>query len=118
MSVELLETIKQQIAGLSPQQRSELILYLQEQEKQDVSSSAASPDSDAAEIMRQRRAQWLKTHRDEFGGQYVALDGDRLVGTGRNFHEALQAARALGVAQSFVTYLPKTDEIGYMGDWL
>jgi uncharacterized protein DUF5678 len=64
---------------------------------------------------RERRLEWLKSHRDEFGGQYVALDRDRLIAVGPTYRSARQKASAAGKPEAFVTYLPKSDEIAQMG---
>ena len=66
----------------------------------------------------QQHMEWLKANGEAFGGQYVALDGNQLVCTGRTFGEASEAARAAGRPDAFVTYLPKPDEIIETGGWL
>jgi hypothetical protein len=67
--------------------------------------------------IRKLRMDWLKAHRDEYGGQYVALDGNQLIAVGPNYHVAREKALAAGVASAFVTYLSKPDEIADMGGW-
>ncbi len=67
--------------------------------------------------MRQRRMEWLKSHREEYGGQYVALDGDQLLAVGPNYRIAREKALAAGKPNAFVTYLSKPDEIAEMGGW-
>ncbi len=66
---------------------------------------------------RERRLKWLKSHREEYGGQYVALDGDRLIAVGPNFRVAREKALAAGKTHAFVTYLSKPDEMAEMGGW-
>jgi hypothetical protein len=121
MSVQSLESIKQQIASLSRQEQAELSEFLAEQMRQDRAASSATslpPEAgDAAEAGRRQRMEWMKANQAEYGGQYVALDGSKLVAVGQTFPEAARAAHAAGVAQPFVTYLPKPDEVGYMGGW-
>ena len=68
--------------------------------------------------IRLRRLEWLKAHREEYGGQYVALDGERLVAVGPNYRIAREKARAAGKTDAFVTYLPKPDEVAEMGGWM
>jgi hypothetical protein len=64
------------------------------------------------------RLEWLKSHREEYGGQYVALDGDRLLAVGPNYPVTREKALAAGKPHAFVTYLPKPDDIGEMGGWV
>jgi hypothetical protein len=61
--------------------------------------------------------EWLKTHREEYGGQYVALDGAQLLAIGPNYRTAREKALAAGKPSAFVTYLSKPDEIAEMGGW-
>jgi len=44
-------------------------------------------DNDHAELYKQR-LEWMKSHREEYGGQYVALDRDQLVAVGPNYRIA------------------------------
>lgn len=128
MSVQMLETIKQQIASLSEQEQAVLADYLQQQAEQKTprngrsheaptSTTPTSPEVDA-EIRRQQQMEWMKANAEEHGGQYIALVGNRLIATGRTFRETNEAARAAGVPDAFVTYLPKPDEVIEMGGWL
>ncbi|GEM_PF-2143626 len=59
---------------------------------------------------------WLKANRDAYAGQYVALDGSRLVGTGNNVREAEAVARQRGVEKPFIVYLFPLDSIPF-GGW-
>src|SRR5215471_6262730 len=117
MSVELLESIKRQAEGLTREEKSRLGEYLLERAGQDISRQEAPIDEDAAKLKRKQHMEWLKANEEQFGGQYVALDGDRLVCTGRTFREAREKARAAGTPNAFVTYLPKRDEMLEAGGW-
>lgn len=101
MSARLLDTLKQQAAALTPQEKSQLANYLLEQASQSGPQSSSS-DEETDELKRQQRTEWLKAHRAEYGGQYVAWDGDRLLGTGRNYPEALAAAQRAGVSNVYM----------------
>ena len=79
---------------------------------------AAVPSDATRESRRQAQMEWLKANAEIYGGQYVALVGQQLIGTGRTFREAHEAARAAGGQDAFVTYLPKPDEVLEMGGWL
>jgi hypothetical protein len=69
------------------------------------------------EEMRHRRMGWLKANRERYGGQYVALDGDRLVGTGKIYREAAEAAKRAGVENAFVDYVRPINYIPETGGW-
>jgi hypothetical protein len=74
--------------------------------------------NNADDQIRLWRLEWLKAHREEYGGQYVALDGERFLAFGPNYRIAREKARAVGKADAFVTYLPKPDEVAEMGGWM
>lgn len=115
-----LETIKQQIVTLSPREKSELARFLdQQQEKDKVNSAAATialDEMEAADRKRQQHMAWMKAHREEYAGQYVALDGDRLVGQGRTLAEAHQQAQQNGVREPFLVRLTSESEV-LVGGW-
>ncbi len=67
--------------------------------------------------IRQLRMEWLKSHREELGGQYVALDGDQLLAVGSNYRIAREKALAAGKPNAFVAYLSRDDEVAEMGGW-
>lgn len=75
--------------------------------------------STAGEMAAQQRAQhlaWLKAHREEYAGQYVALDGDRLVGNAATIREAREQARQHGVEHPFLTHISSANEAPF-GGW-
>jgi hypothetical protein len=79
---------------------------------------AKPTDSETGDDEIRQRMDWLKSHREEYGGQYVALDRDQLVALGPNYRVAREKAAAAGNPNAFVDYLPKPDEIGQMGGWV
>jgi hypothetical protein len=48
---------------------------------------------------------WLQIHRDEYAGQWVALDGDRLLAHGKTFKGVVEAARAVGASNPLTVYI-------------
>lgn len=64
--------------------------------------------------------EWLRQNRDEYRGQWVVLDQDRLIGHTANADEVaaiIQRARDEGVRSPFVKLIPMDDEPIWMG-WL
>lgn len=58
---------------------------------------------------------WIAEHRAEFAGQYVALDGDRLVAHGTDPQEIIAAVRASGLSGLFFTLIPPADAPPFAG---
>lgn len=69
-------------------------------------------DDDAT---RARRLEWLKAHREEYAGQYVALAGDVLVGHGRTIREAYDQAKDKGVENPFLVRLASESDVLFAG---
>jgi hypothetical protein len=105
MSVEVLNSLKQQIIGLSEAEKHSLAEWLQKNSHQ------------TSDNLRQRRRDWVSANRGKYGGLYVALDGDRLIGAGKNFPEALEAAKKAGKPDAFVDFVPPEDYVGEIGGW-
>lgn len=116
MPVELLEAIKQQVANLTPQEKAQLERYLQEQAKLAQPTPLSTEEEETAARKRQQHMNWMKAHREEYAGQYVALDGDRLVGQGRTLAEAHTQARQNGVNDPFLVRLTSESEV-LCGGW-
>ena len=116
MSVEVLDTLKQQAKVLSAQEKFVLANYLIEQAAQDRKTESAN-GTITDEDVRRRRMEWLKANREKHGGQYVVLDGNKLIGVAKNYPEGKQIAVKAGVPDAFVDYLSKPDEEGFMGGW-
>lgn len=114
------EEIIEKARSLSPTERRRLIevldLELEQVRAQDLAQP--TPSENGEDEMRKRRVEWVKSHREEYGGPYVALDGDQLIAVGRSYPVAREKAVAAGKPNAFVTYLPKPDEIGEMGGWV
>jgi hypothetical protein len=58
---------------------------------------------------------WVNDHASEFAGQYVALEGDRLIAHGANADPVIETVRAAGVKAPFFTYIPSSDALPVIG---
>ena len=58
-----------------------------------------------------RELQWLATHARGYAGQWVALDGDRLIAHGPHHDEVWAAAEASGVYLPLVTFVEDPDKM-------
>ena len=112
-----LEQIIDEARALSPAEKRELRRALDcelEQELEPERTQSAQRDGGDEQI-RQRRMEWLKLHREEFAGQYVALDGEVLVGHGATIREAHQQAKERGVENPFLVRLTSENEVLFAG---
>lgn len=70
----------------------------------------------AAISSRSLEQAWLKEHRAEYPGAWVALEGASLVAKGSSAREVLEAARAKGYEQPLVVHIPGGPELPF-GGW-
>jgi len=104
MSKELLKSINQQIAALPLSEKEQLAAFLNEQ-LQKIEKPVVTDAAGAEDEIRRRRLAWIKAHREEYAGQYVALHGDVLVGAGRTIREAHGQAKEKGFKNPFLVRL-------------
>jgi Family of unknown function (DUF5678) len=68
-------------------------------------------------IDRSREMAWVAEHQEEYAGQWVFLDGDRLLAHGDDPLLFKEIARAEGIETPFIVHVP--DDTGpSMGGWL
>lgn len=79
--------------------------------------SVNGESDEAKEVRRQKSAAWIKANRVQYGGFYVALNGDHLIGTGKRYGDALKVARQAGIKNAFVEYVLPLDSTGEIGVW-
>lgn len=74
-------------------------------------------DEEGRAIKRQQREEWLKANYANYAGKYIALDGNRLLGVGKNYVEARKAALQAGVKDAYIDFVHSPDTKGFMGGW-
>ncbi len=85
----------------------------------ELALKAETSEESAAEkeVKRQKSIAWIKSHVEEYGGKYVALDGDKLIAVGDKHGDALKAAIKAGYKKAFVGFIHPPNYVGYMGGW-
>ena len=66
--------------------------------------------------LRSLERAWLKQHQAEYAGEWVALEGARLVARGSSPQQVLDAASADGYAQPLVVHIPSESQLPF-GGW-
>jgi uncharacterized protein DUF5678 len=108
-----LEQIIGEVRALSPGEKSKLRQVLDSELEQQPPAQSSKPSYRTFE----RENAWLDAHRDEYLGQWVAVEGDSLVAHGTNPREVYLAARDSGIE---VPYLVRVEnrEGPFTGGWL
>ncbi|HMS38814.1 MAG TPA: DUF5678 domain-containing protein [Pyrinomonadaceae bacterium] len=94
------------LRSLLPKEEKELALKADEHNEE---------SAEEREIKRQKSITWIKTHREEYGGKYVALDGDKLIAVAEKYGDALKLARQKGYKNTFIGDVLPLDYEGFMG---
>jgi hypothetical protein len=93
-------------------------LPVEEQRRLRAALNALDSNGDTLPAYRtneQERA-WINAHRDEYLGQWVALDGDHLIANGADARTVYDAARAQGVEIPYIDRVEPQVE-AFMGGW-
>lgn len=98
----VLDEIIEKTVRISDDDRDKLIQILQEQKRK-------IKPNDIKGFVHPNTI-WVKEHHAEYQGKYVAVEDGKLVGTGKNFPEALAEAKKNGSEKPMITYLPRDDE--------
>ena len=61
---------------------------------------------------------WLHENREKYSGQWVALDGDRLIASGSTAKEVYFKAKAEGIEIPFVELVTDRGPMPFTGGWL
>jgi len=79
--------------------------------KGSLDNSVYDPNPDAQPRRPDPRPamEWLRLHSKEYGGQWVALDGDRLIAHGPVAQEVYAAAKADGAYLPLIDYIEPAD---------
>src|SRR5262245_20859558 len=116
MSEITVEKLLNEITSLPLSEKVRLRVLLDDQLKSvsgqndGVKIVKAIPVPDAEPSMR-----WINEHSHEYGGQWVALAGDRLIAHSENATEVFAAAEADGAYLPLVTYIPPADAPPFVG---
>jgi hypothetical protein len=120
MSQLTLEQIIEAIDALSPDAQEQVRQRLNQRK-----SRQSSPLPPGFKVRRvpttapvkdiKREMAWIEEHRDEFAGQWVALDGDRLSSAGHSAKEVHDAARAAGLPDTLIVKVIPRDRLHFAG---
>jgi hypothetical protein len=116
MSELTVEMILNQITSLPLSEKVRLRVLLDDQLK------SASEVKDGVKFVKpipvpdpEPSMRWMNEHAQEYGGQWVALDGERLIAHGENAGEVFAAAQADGAYLPLVTFITPADAPPFVG---
>jgi hypothetical protein len=97
----VLDEIIEKVPSLDDKERDYLMRFLQKVESKSNSNGGKNPSPNI---------EWLKIHRDEYAGNYVALKDGELIASAKTIKEVALKAKEKGVKNPFLHYIPAEDE--------
>jgi len=82
-----------------------------------ATSTLSEVRKSAVVVNLEKEFEWLREHWQEYLGQWVVLDGERLVGYGSDPRPLVAQARAEGVKMPFAKFI-RDQTSPSMGGWL
>ncbi|MDQ3011034.1 MAG: DUF5678 domain-containing protein [Acidobacteriota bacterium] len=111
--------VMEQIAALSREERHELWAVLSSSaDRQEVFGEGTSNGTQTkapSGYDHMPRLKWLADHATDYAGQYVALDGDRLIAHGADPETVFAALRASHPPVPYFCYIPEPESSPLLG---
>jgi hypothetical protein len=82
-----------------------------------LNALASNGDTQPAYRTNEQERAWVEAHRDEYLGQWVAVECDRLVAHGTSPREVYLAARDAGIEVPYIVRVENPQE-PFTGGWL
>ena len=110
-------------AGLTPQDPNDpdYQQYLaalaadKERQREESRREAEGKTTPVPEPDPEPNRRWMREHRHEYSGQWVALDGERLIAHGADSQAVFAVAKLDGAYLPLIAYLPPADEPPFIG---
>ncbi len=111
------ESIMMMIEQLPSTERARLSELIKEQETEPIKAKAPRDKRVPCKPMPddRRERQWVKDHKHEYAGQWVALDGDHLIAASPVQQEVWDAVSAGSERPPLVLRIPSPDDLPYIG---
>jgi predicted DNA-binding antitoxin AbrB/MazE fold protein len=83
-----------------------------------IEEQSATPSCETTEPVNERRQElrWLAKESEQYAGEWVALDGRRLISHGTKLSDVSAAAAAAGIAEPFFARVPREKGVPF-GGW-
>lgn len=109
------EQVVEMVNSLPTDDRERFNQWFKQQEKLEANPNPKriSVDEDLARFKKTQN--WLGEHREQFMGQWVALEGDQLIAHGKDGLQVHAQAKAAGIKVPFLEHIVEDDEPFFAG---
>jgi len=108
MSLE--EAILDKVRRLPPAKQEEVLRFADGLQRERAPREAPARD-------RNREVKWIADNRSAYAGQWVAVEGDRLVAADMDARKVFIAAKAAGIQIPFVVHILPEDSLPFVPGW-
>ena len=122
--MNIAETIKEKVVHLPPRAQEEALRQIEHIERQYQSQGNGNEENaqigenwNARTEMFQLAISWIDEHRDEYLGQWVCLDGNKLIANGPDAKQVYRRAKAKGIKIPFIEQVREDETSPYWGGW-
>lgn len=120
MLTERVRLVLQEIETLNFDEKRSLVEYInkqnQEKDRTHLHHQQKSHGANGQPLEFSSELEWLREHRHEYAGQYVALVGDNIVANGLEPRAILREARERGYSSPLIVRIEAPDELPF-GGW-
>jgi Family of unknown function (DUF5678) len=108
MSLE--EAILDKVRRLPPAKQEEVLRFADRLEHRPVTKKVLFHD-------RNPEMEWVAENRAAYVGQWVAVEGDRLIAADPDALKVYAAAKAEGIQSPFLVHIVPEDPLPFVGGW-
>ena len=108
--MNLEEAILDKVRHLPQEKQEEVLRFADGLQRQ----NAIGPDPKRDRV---KERIWIERNRAEFAGQWVAVEGDRLVASGTDALKVFTAAKSEGIESPFVVHIIVEDSLPFVPGW-
>ena len=109
-----LDQIIKSIEQLPASEQERIRRWLDERGTSNVKENGSQKPADRSALS----LRWLDENQEKYSGQWVALDGDRLIASGPTAKEVYSKAKAEGFEIPFVELVTDQEPVPSTGGWL
>jgi hypothetical protein len=110
ITMSLEEAILDKVRHLPPAKQEEVLRFADGLQRRPTLREVPARD-------RKREMKWIADNRATYAGQWVAVEGDRLVAAAMDARKVFSAAKAEGIAIPFVVHILPEDSLPFVPGW-
>lgn len=115
MSTITVENILQQIVQLPPAEQRRLAHLMEEQQAKPGKAPLDKRVPAQPVVDLTREWQWIEDHKDEYAGQWVALEGDRLVAASSVQQEVFDMLKTANAKRPLIHRISSPNDLTWIG---